>query len=108
MFFVKFGVADLDEVRTLVEGWGNVVETILTQTPAKKRDDLTPAYDTAWVIVNKEQEAGQDVFLEILAPLHMIDQFFKDLRQKGLRFTQEFDTERCAIRCRFIPPDSQP
>jgi hypothetical protein len=108
-YFMQFGVTDLDEIRTLVEEWQAAVETVTAQAPEKPgRASLPLTYDSVEVNVDKERGPGQDVFLVYWAPLPMIDQFFKNLRQKGLNFTQEFDVEGPVIRCRLIPAAPQP
>jgi hypothetical protein len=108
-YFMNFRVTDLNEVKTLVEEWKVAVETITAQAPEKPgRASLPLTYDSVEINVDKERGPGQEVFLVFWAPLPMIDQFFKNLRQKGLNFTQEFDTEGPVIRCRMIPTASQP
>jgi hypothetical protein len=105
-YFMQFGVTDLDDIRTLVEEWKAVVETISAQTPERpRRASLPLTYDSVEVDVDRERGPGQDVYLIYWAPLPMIDQFFKALRQKGLNFTQDFDTEWSIISCRLIPTD---
>jgi hypothetical protein len=109
LYLMKFGVTDLDEIRTLVKVWVDVVESISGQKPTKNAQECFQlSHNSVEVKVDKEQDLKQDVFLEYLAPLNIIDQFFKTLRQKGLNFTQEFDTEGPVIRCQLIPAAPQP
>jgi hypothetical protein len=104
-----FGVSDLDEVRILVETWREVVETIPRKTSMKiGRSSLPVSYESVEVIVDTELGPGQDVFLVYMAPLNLIDRFFRALRKMGLNFTQDFDTMGPVIRCRLVPAASRP
>jgi hypothetical protein len=104
-----FGVTDLNEVRILVEVWREVVETISDKTSVKTgRSSLPVTYDSVEVIVDSELGPGQDVFLVCMAPLNLIDRFFRALRQKGLNFTQDFDTMGPVITCRLVPAAPEP
>ena len=108
LYRMDFKVNNLEEVRTIVEAWKAVVESIPSPAAVKIGRTSTPLpFDVVGVNVNKKLSPGQDVFLEFVATPDMLDRFFKDLRRKGLQFTQEFDKKARFIRCQAVPPDSQ-
>jgi hypothetical protein len=108
LYRMDFRVGSLGEVRTIVEVWKAVVASLPSPAAVKIGRTSTPLpFDVVGVSVDKKLPPGQDVFLEFIATPDMLDRFFKDLRQKGLQFTQEFDKKARFIRCQMVPPDSQ-
>ena len=108
-FFVHFVVTDFDQIRTLVGEWHAVVDAISAQAPANSEEARLPySFEQVEIDVDESLGPDDDVFLAFWAPPAMIGQFFRALRQKGLDFTQEFDTETPAIRCKLSPPAPEP
>jgi len=108
LYRMDFQVRSLEEVRTIVEVWKAVVESLPSPAAVKIGRTSTPLpFEVVGVNVDKKLPPGQDVFLEFVATPDMLDRFFKDLRRKGLQFTQEFDKKARFIRCRVVPPDPQ-
>jgi len=105
---MDFKVSNLEEVRTIVEVWKAVVESLPSPAAVKIGKTSTPLpFDVVGVNLDKKLPPGQDVVLEFIATSQMVDLFYKQLWQRGLQFTQEFDKKGRFIRCQMIPPDSQ-
>jgi len=96
---LEFEVANLDEVRTLVRAWRELIADIFDRTPFRFESGLKLArYGRVEVEVASELERGEDIFLVFLAPRAMLDQFQKALWDQGLKFTKVVNEDAALIR----------
>jgi hypothetical protein len=95
---VEFGVAGLEEVRTLVKRWKKVLAGL-------PRGDEGPAM--VWKthrpvgIEVEDRRPGEEVFLTFLAPREVLEHFLADLRGQGLQVTEEPIVPGVVITCRL-------
>ncbi len=95
---VEFGVSGLEEVRTLVKRWKQVVAELA-------QEDEGPAM--VWQarrqvgIEVEDRRPGEEVLLTFLAPREVVERFLADLRGQGLEVTEEPLIPGVAISCRL-------
>jgi hypothetical protein len=95
---VEFGVAGMEEVRTLVRRWKKVVAEL-------GREEESPAM--VWKthqqvgIEVEDRRPGEEVLLTFLAPREVLERFLADLRSQGLEVTEEPLIPGVAITCRL-------
>ena len=95
---VEFGVAGLEEVRTLLKRWKKVLAGLA-------REDEGPSlvwqtHRPVGVEVD-DRRPGEEVLLTFLAPREVLERFLADLRQEGLEVTEEPLIPGVAITCRL-------
>ena len=95
---VEFGVAGLEEVRTLVKRWKKVLAGLA-------REDEGPAmvWQTRQQVGGEveDRRPGEEVLLTFLASREVLERFLADLRQEGLEVTEEPLIPGVAISCRL-------
>jgi hypothetical protein len=95
---VEFGVAGLEEVRTLVRRWKKVLAGL-------GREDEGPAM--VWKthrqvgIEVEDRRPGEEVLLTFLAPREVLERFLADLRGQGLEVCEEPLIPGVATSCRL-------
>jgi hypothetical protein len=96
---VEFGVASMEEVRTLVKRWKQVLAGLT------KEEDEGPAM--LWQthrqvgIEVEDRRPGEEVLLTFLAPREVVEKFLADLRGQGLEVCEEPLIPGVAISCRL-------
>jgi len=81
---VEFGVAGLEEVRTLVKRWKKMLAGL-----AKEEEGPTLVWQTRVGIEVEDRRPGEEVFLTFLAPREVLERSLADLRQEGLEVSQK-------------------
>ena len=95
---VEFGVSGLEDVRTLVKRWKQVVAGLA-------REDEGPYQ--VWRthrpvgVELEDRRPGEEVLLTFLAPREVLERFLADLRQEGLEVCEEPLIPGLAISCRL-------
>ena len=95
---VEFGVAGLEEVRTLLKRWKKVLAGLA-------REDEGPSlvwqtHRPVGVEVD-DRRPGEEVLLTFLAPREVLERFLADLRQEGLEVTEEPLIPGVVVTCRL-------
>ena len=95
---VEFGVAGLEEVRTLLKRWKKVLAGLA-------REDEGPSlvwqtHRPVGVEVD-DRRPGEEVLLTFLAPREVLERFLADLRAEGLEVCEEPLIPGVAITCRL-------
>ncbi len=95
---VEFGVAGLEEVRTLVKRWKQVVAEL-----AKEDEGPAMVWQTRRQvgIEVEDRRPGEEVLLTFLAPREVVEKFLADLRGQGLEVSEEPLIPGVAISCRL-------
>jgi hypothetical protein len=100
---VQFGVAGLEDVRTLLSRWQAVLSRLAQETsPAS---DLT-AYRQVGVEV-EQRLPGEEVLLNFLAPPALLERFLADLREQGLAYSEQEVIPWMLVKCRLKPRSLQ-
>jgi hypothetical protein len=83
---VEFGVASMEEVRTLVRRWKQVMAEL-----AREDEGPTMVWQTRRQvgIEVEDRRPGEEVLLTFLAPREVLERFLADLRQEGLEVCEE-------------------
>jgi hypothetical protein len=83
---VEFGVAGLEEVRTLVKRWKKVLAGL-----AREDEGPTMVWQTRRQvgIEVEDRRPGEEVLLTFLAPREVLERFLADLRAEGLEVREE-------------------
>jgi hypothetical protein len=95
---VEFGVASMEEVRTLVKRWKQVLAGLT-------KEDEGPAM--LWQthrqvgIEVEDRRPGEEVLLTFLAPREVLERFLADLRGQGLEVFEEPLIPGVAMTCRL-------
>jgi hypothetical protein len=108
LYHLEFGVANLNEVRTVVNVWEEMMADIFDQMKFEFRRAVTLSYYSEVRVTIEDEPPHREVFLNFFAPKAMVEWFLKTLRDQGLRFTREVNKEESVIRCRLTPPDAKP
>jgi hypothetical protein len=95
---VEFGVSGLEEVRTLVKRWKQVVAEL-----AKEEEGPTMVWQTRRQVgvEVEDRRPGEEVLLTFLAPREVVEYFLADLRGQGLEVSEEPLIPGVAISCRL-------
>jgi hypothetical protein len=95
---VEFGVASMEEVRTLVRRWKQVLAEL-----AKEDEGPTMVWQTRRQvgIEVEDRRPGEEVLLTFLAPREVLERFLADLRGQGLEVCEEPLIPGVAITCRL-------
>jgi hypothetical protein len=95
---VEFGVAGLEEIRTLVQRWKQVLAEL-----AKEDEGPTMVWQTRRQvgIEVEDRRPGEEVLLTFLAPREVLERFLADLRREGLEVCEEPLIPGLAISCRL-------
>ena len=95
---VEFGVAGLEEVRTLVKRWKKVLAGL-----AKEDEGPTMVWQTRRPVglEVEDRRPGEEVLLTFLAPREVVERFLADLRAEGLEVCEEPLIPGVAITCRL-------
>jgi hypothetical protein len=93
---VEFGVAGLEEVRTLVKRWKKVLAEL-----AQEEEGPAMVWQTRVGIEVEDRRPGEEVLLTFLAPREVLERFLADLRGQGLEVTEEPLIPGVAITCRL-------
>jgi hypothetical protein len=95
---VEFGVSGLEDIRTLVKRWKQVVAGL-----AKEDEGPTMVWQTRRQvgIEVEDRRPGEEVLLTFLAPREVIERFLADLRGQGLEVSEESLIPGVAITCRL-------
>ena len=95
---VEFGVVGLEEVRTLVKRWQQVLAGL-----AKEDEGPTMVWQTRRQvgIEVEDRRPGEEVLLTFLAPREGLERFLADLRQEGLEVCEKPLIPGLAITCRL-------
>ncbi len=96
---VEFGVAGLEEVRTLVKRWKKVLAG-LTREEDEGPSMLWQTHRQVGIEV-EDRRPGEEVLLTFLAPLEVLERFLADLRCQGVEVTEEPLIPGVAITCRL-------
>ena len=95
---VEFGVAGLEEVRTLLKRWKAVLAGLA-------REDEGPS--AVWQthrpvgVELEDRRPGEEVLLTFLAPREVLERFLADLRAEGLEVCEEPLIPGVAVTCRL-------
>jgi len=95
---VEFGVAGLEEVRTLLKRWKKVLAGLA-------REDEGPSL--VWQthrpvgVEVEDRRPGEEVLLTFLAPREVLERFLADLRQEGLEVSEEPLIPGVVVTCRL-------
>ncbi len=83
---VEFGVSGLEEVRTLVKRWKQVVAEL-----AQEDEGLTMVWQARRQvgIEVEDRRPGEEVLLTFLAPTEVLARFLADLKAQGLEVCEE-------------------
>ena len=95
---VEFGVVGLEEVRTLVKRWQQVLAGL-----AKEDEGPTMVWQTHRPvgIEVEDRRPGEEVLLTFLAPREVLERFLADLRKEGLEVCEEPLIPGVATTCRL-------
>ncbi len=93
---VEFGVASMEEVRTLVKRWKKVLAEL-----AKEDEGPTMVWQTKVGIEVEDRRPGEEVLLTFLAPREVVERFLADLRGQGLEVCEEPLIPGVAKTCRL-------
>lgn len=104
LYHLEFGVANLDEVRTLVNVWEDMVTNIFDQMKFEFRQALRLSYYGEVRVTVEDEPPHREVFLKFFAPKAMVERYLKTLQDQGLKFSKERNEEEAVIRCRLTPP----
>jgi hypothetical protein len=101
---VEFGVSGLEEVRTLVKRWKQVVAEL-----AEEDEGPTMVWQTRRQvgIEVEDRRPGEEVLLTFLAPREVLERFLADLRAQGLEVMEEPLVPGLAMTCRLKPRNLQ-
>ncbi len=101
---VEFGVSGLEEVRTLVKRWKQVVAEL-----TKEDEGPTMVWQTRRQvgIEVEDRRPGEEVLLTFLAHREVVERFLADLRGQGLEVTEEPLIPGVATTCRLKPRNFQ-
>ena len=105
--FLQFVVTSVNEIRTLVGVWEEMMDAVIDESPRKRADDaLLRAFRMVGIALAQSEE-GEEIILIFGAFWSMIVRFYQALWQLGFQMIQELDSEDSVTRCRLIPPDPQ-
>jgi hypothetical protein len=95
---VEFGVSGLEEVRTLVKRWKQVLAGL-----AKEDEGPSMVWQTRRQvgIEVEDRRPGEEVLLTFLAPREVLERFLADLKAQGLEVCEEPLIPGLAITCRL-------
>ena len=101
---VEFGVVGLEEVRTLVKRWQQVLAGL-----AKEDEGPTMVWQTRRQVglEVEDRRPEEEVLLTFLAPREVLERFLADLRGQGLEVCEEPLIPGVAITCRLRAPNLQ-
>ncbi len=94
---VEFGVSRLEEVRTLVKRW----KQVLAELTREEDEGPTLVWQTKVGIEVEDRRPGEEVFLTFLAPREILERFLADLRAEGLEVIEDPLIPGVAITCRL-------
>ena len=94
---VEFGVAGLEEVRTLLKRWKKVLAGLAREGgPSAVWQTHRPVG-----VEVEDRRPGEEVLLTFLAPKEVLERFLADLKKEGLEVTEEPLIPGVAITCRL-------
>ena len=94
---VEFGVAGLEEVRTLVKRW----QKVLAELAKEGVPSLVWKTHRQVGVELEDRRPGEEVLLTFLAPREILERFLADLKGQGLEVTEEPLIPGVAITCRL-------
>ena len=95
---VEFGVAGLEEVRTLLKRWKKVLAGLAREDEAPYQ--VWRTHRPVGVEL-EDRRPGEEVLLTFLAPREVLERFLADLRAEGLEVCEEPLIPGVAITCRL-------
>ena len=102
MEMVEFGVAGLEEVRTLLKRW----KTVLAYPVQESGPSMVMQTHRQVTVEVEDRRPGEEVLLTFLAPKEVLERFLADLRQQGLEVCEEpliaGVVSTCRLRARNI------
>jgi hypothetical protein len=94
---VEFGVTGLEEVRTLVNRWKQVLAGLAGEGVPFQ---VWQTHRQVGIEV-EDRRPGEEVLLTFLAPREVLERFLADLRKQGLEVCEEPLIPGVAITCRL-------
>ena len=101
---VEFGVSGLEDVRTLVKRWKQVVAGLAREDEAPYQ--VWRTHRPVGVEL-EDRRPGEEVLLTFLAPREVLERFLADLRQEGLEVSEEPLIPGVVVTCRLKSPNLQ-
>ena len=101
---VEFGVAGLEEVRTLLKRWKKVLAGLAREDEAPYQ--VWRTHRPVGVEV-EDRRPGEEVLLTFLAPREVLERFLADLRKEGLEVTEDPLIPGVVVTCRLKPRSLQ-
>ena len=101
---VEFGVSGLEDVRTLVKRWKQVVAGLAREDEAPYQ--VWRTHRPVGVEL-EDRRPGEEVLLTFLAPREVLEKFLADLKAQGLEVCEEPLIPGVAISCRLKPRNLQ-
>ena len=100
---VEFGVAGLEEVRTLLKRW----KKVLAELAGEEGPSMVWKTHRQVGVELEDRRPGEEVLLTFLAPREVLERFLADLRKEGLEVTEDPLIPGVVVTCRLKPRSLQ-
>ena len=100
---VEFGVAGLQDVRTLLKRW----KAVLGELSREGAPAMVMQTHRQVTVEVEDRRPGEEVLLSFLAPKEVLERFLADLRQQGLEVSEHPLIPGILLTCRLKPRNLQ-
>ena len=103
MEMMEFGVAGLEDVRTLLKRW----KAVLAYPVQESGPSMVMQTHRQVTVEVEDRRPGEEVLLTFLAPKEVLERFLADLRQEGLEMSEDPRIPGVLLTCRLKPRNLQ-
>ncbi len=103
MEMVEFGVAGLEDVRTLLKRW----KAVLAELSREGAPSMVMQTHRQVTVEVEDRRPGEEVLLSFLAPKEVLERFLADLRKQGLEMSEDPLIPGVLLTCRLKPRNLQ-
>ena len=100
---VEFGVAGLEEVRTLLKRW----KAVLAYPVQESGPSMVMQTHRQVTVEVEDRRPGEEVLLSFLAPKEVLERFLADLKKEGLEVCEDPLIPGVLLTCRLGPRSLQ-
>ena len=100
---VEFGVAGLEDVRTLLKRW----KAVLGELAREGAPVMVMQTHRQVTVEVEDRRPGEEVLLSFLAPKEVLERFLADLKKEGLEVSEDPLIPGILLTCRLKPRNLQ-
>ena len=100
---MEFGVAGLEDVRTLLKRW----KAVLAYPVQESGPSMVMQTHRQVTVEVEDRRPGEEVLLSFLAPKEVLERFLADLKKAGLEVSEDPLIPGVLLTCRLKPRNLQ-